>query len=257
MKHPLIKESEALFHELYETLNWKQKSSKIIEYEKDLLLKSISNLFKFGPNYNRILFLLKNLKYLKKEKKPVFSSIITEIEKHKDDINFNSFRFELAIAHSLCVKGIDFKKENGPDFIIYKPQIGIECTSLKLVKKKQNIKELVKKTKKALSKKEDKNYAKSDTLLAIESTNLLFNVPPKDWQTLYNEQAKMLKKYMKKNKYGSILVFYSDIQRSLGIRNHFNRIDSPNISNSLKEFLDKHYGQNRRNVNPRGIPKTP
>ena len=234
--------------------------SKILEYHFDLIEKSKNDGDFRAVSFNtlRMRFLLHKLTKLKKLKPKNFNLHKNDLLSQKDTDGFYGFRFEVDIAFSLLEKGIDFEKSERPDFKLdlKGKNLFIECTSVRSRGGNTDYGNLKKKVIDTIGGKEAKPYSNSVTILAIDVTNVFYNVKPENWQTFYDELFEHVKKHSKDDKYGAILMFVTVFsQKTNQIKSTFCRTNSENIDEDLKAFVEKYFPYRKDSIKAPAIPK--
>jgi hypothetical protein len=175
---------------------------------------------------------------------------------NRDDANYYGFRFELAVTASLLRRGVPFKRAESPDFILQWEghEIAIECTSRHFSGVRAD--NLAMKLESAIVEKSKKGYAKPDTALFAEVTNIYhYGVLHTDKTILSPELKTFTKNSLQSSRFGSIVWFVFLLNRDLNrFELNYNRVDSKLIRPPLRGFLDAFYPFGKHDVHDYVIP---
>mgnify|MGYP000479877383 CR=1 FL=1 len=212
-------------------------------------LKIIENLKKIGDFSScigeayQLELLIKNLQDVQKLRPDIFKTIRQKIYPCGSISNHFGVRVEARIASSLARKNLNFAYSDHPDFsvTINGKTIYIESTSVR----PENIyldKELWQKLVQTIKGKACKAYANLSTAVSVDATPIFAG-----WQSQRFEGKKTdLKKYLAPTlaatNLGALIIFCLSYSRITGrIEYGYSRLDSPRISDELKNFLDQAY----------------
>lgn len=208
-----------------------------------LLLHNSGDYQRRNLEFCRMSMLVKHLKEINKHDKHLFQYFRKELRKADTTDGFFGTRFEINIAASLIRKKVSFKKQESPDFIVYYDvdEIGIECGSVR-IRKKSNHSDLFYKIGSAIRSKGSKHYSLTSNALFIDITNILFNINNLGEKPDTRKAVEVSEKCLEKVNFGSVVLFnYLLNEKKNRYESTYLRIDSPNIEEKLKIFLDQNY----------------
>ena len=193
--------------------------------------------------YGKISLLVKHLQEIEKYDTGLLESFRKKLRKVQDREYFGE-RLEINIASSLIRNNIKFNKSESPDFKkINGFDVNIECSSAHLTQDIRNEKKLQEKLRRVVLKKSKKDYARPNTALFLDITNIYHHDLKKDFKFTFKENIRsFVKKVLNKSQFGSIILFtYLADPENKTYNSNYNRIDNEIINDNLKNFLESHF----------------
>jgi len=201
------------------------------------------NLELWKASCSKIMLLVKHLQEIEKYDSSLLLKFRNKLRKVQTSGYFGE-RVEINIASSFIRKGIKFIKSESPDFKkINEQDINFECSSVHLTQDIHNEKKLMEKLRKAILKKSKMGYAKPNTVLSLDATNIYHHDVINDFKFTYKENFRsFVKNVLRRSRYGSVIVFtyVFDPDNQVYYSNYI-RIDNDNINNELRNFLNRHF----------------
>jgi hypothetical protein len=261
--HPHIKPIEEVISQIKnEIFIHDIKSSQ--SYLKDKLEKIEKNLQNFKIQevsldiigFRALLF---DLRILRKSNWPQTNKLLKKLLKCPNSQYYGT-RYEILISRVLVDSGVDFTMPDPPDFLIVEDnfEFSIECTSKHFTVEKTK-EDLIKGIFSTIDKKNDPKFNfNQNTVLAIDITNVGYNSED-FFSNDYEKNKTLIKKKIDQTRFGGILLssWILDEKNSAYI-NLYTRIDSENITEELKLFLNSKWPNDKTiTTSPHfRIPKT-
>ena len=186
---------------------------------------------------------LKHLKEVKESRPELYKFFKNEIKNAGPYDNFFGIRFELNIAASLIRKGISFKKQETPDFVLSEEMnnIGIECSSVR-TRKFEKKPDLNYKIIAQLREKKKRKYSTQNTLLFLDATNIAHQLNNNRIQLDYPSLKDETFEANSDGFFDAILIFFYVFNSFTNrFESTYLRVDSDKITNASKRFLDAYY----------------
>lgn len=205
---------------------------------------------------NKISFFCQHLNVVKNYDEALYRKIKRKLLDNSTIDNFHGERFELNITASLVTKNLKIVKQESPDFKVdfNNYNIFIECGSAR-VREKYKIDDMTYKVSSVINKKDKKSYAKPDTLLFIDFTNIVnfhlqYDVPIEDF--LFRSK---IQKNTENSKFAGVLLFLTRYNMKLDRMEHnYVRFDNINQLDFITLFLNKYYPRTEMEDVPYGVP---
>jgi hypothetical protein len=189
----------------------------------------------------KLLFLFKHLKELRDLHPEAYVRARRAVRKSPNEAQYFGARMEVYVAASLARSGINFVCRESPDYeLLDKHQDRfIECGSAHITGPSEDI---VKKINLAVASKCKKKYAKRNTALFLDGTNVMQRAVVASHPYTSDQLREAVREAIKDIGYGSVLLFSYGLNRDAsGIAACYIRIDAPEIDPGLLQFMDTKY----------------
>lgn len=190
----------------------------------------------------KLYFMFKNLSDLRRTHPQAYTKSRKSIRKAPNDLQYFGARMETYVAASLARAEENFKCRESPDFEITtgNEKIYIECGSANIT---GNATDPIKKISLSVKAKCNKNYSNRNTALFFDITNVISKCLGNEPKNPSMALRSSINSVIESNGYGSVLLLTYGINENINeIFTNYIRIDSPDISRELLNFMNRNYG---------------
>jgi len=189
----------------------------------------------------KLLFLFKHLKELRDLHPDAYRRARRAVRKSPNEAQYFGARMEVYVAASLARAGIRFLCRESPDYELLDKHRDhfIECGSAHITGPNED---LVKKINLAVASKCKKQYAKRNTALFLDATNIMQRAAVASHPYSTDQLREAVREAIKDIGYGNVLLFSYGLNRDAsGIAASYIRVDAPEIEPGLLQFIDAKY----------------
>lgn len=226
--------------------NAKRKNESCIEQSLKNIIRFYNegDILKSKYEIGKLIFLVHHLEILKTSKPKLFDIFVKILLNDKKNYDkYVGTRFEISIAATLTERLINFDKTQPPlaDFIVNDYKIFIECGSKHLNEYDKDF-SFIEQLCAVIEKKSKKEYAHNSTALFLDISSIYYYLPTPQRNNIRAYIIKNIPKLSSMSKFGSFLfhVYIQEGDQDV-FQQSYVRIDNFEISDSLNQFLDKHF----------------